>query len=104
MTVARSSRVQQQSIATTSSSMTSLGSVRKQLAAMGDHVERALEEMHLDSRGGLRARGWPTSGTSTASVRVFASSAPLLGIQAPLRGHHMDKRHRASPPVGCRHC
>src|SRR5207249_5514506 len=68
--------------------------VREQFAAVRDHVERPLGKMHLIAAARL--------GRELADLRNqhgirqrLRQYAPLIGIQAPLRGHHRDNGHRA---------
>ena len=65
--------------------------VREQLAAMGDHVERPLGEMHLIAAACFR-RELADLRHQHGVGQGFRQHPALIGSQAPLRRHHMDKR------------
>src|SRR5947207_14327253 len=70
--------------------------VREQFAAVRDHVERPLGKMHLIAAARL-GRELADLRNQHGTGQRLRQYAPLIGIQAPLRGHHMDNGHRGSP-------
>src|SRR5262249_42415095 len=69
--------------------------VGQKFAAMGDHVERPLEEMHLVAAPRL----WDEPADLGHQYRVgkrLRQHAPLLGVNPPTRCHHVDEGHDVS--------
>src|SRR5438093_2842774 len=71
--------------------------VRKQFAAVRNHVERPLGKMHLIAAAGLRGE-LADCRHQYGVGQGFRQHTALIGSQPPLRRHHVDKRHRSLPP------